>query len=89
IGRKIEDVIIDWLKKRLKKEGYSHIYGRYRTSTKNSVCKDVYKENGFISKEEGVLNTGGANTINKYNLKGKVGFSSFKDIIKVKYEGKR
>lgn len=47
VGRKIEFAIIDWLKEMYKKKGFHQIDGTYEETTKNALCKDIYKDSGF------------------------------------------
>ncbi len=47
IGRKIENVLLDWVKSKAKAEGYARLYGVYSKTEKNAVCANIYKDSGF------------------------------------------
>lgn len=47
VGRKIEFAVIDWLREMYKQKGFNKIDGVYEETTKNALCKDVYKDSGF------------------------------------------
>lgn len=80
IGRKIEFVLLDWLKKKYQKKGFERIEGWYQESAnkKNAICRDVYKDNGF----EGPKQLGKGNYGYLYKLKQK-NFSPYTKLIKV------
>lgn len=78
IGRKIEHVLIDWLKYKFKTKGYSKIYGLYYRTEKNAVCASIYKENNFT-----VVSEGDKGLRYEYDLSKKLILSSFGKFIKV------
>lgn len=79
IGRKIEFVLLDWLKSAFKKKKYDFIEGFYLRTEKNTVCESTYKDNGFtpvsIDKKSAVF---------RYGLKKRLKLSSFNRYIKLK-----